>query len=121
VTVELLKTNFFRSLAPWLKTPGKGFNKSVSPDNIIALVRECCDYVHQHTKSLAANRIVASTLFRYAGIELYVRHKIAADFYALRRIVETSGTAEKLGWKLRWSESQADGYLMRLTQKDGLE
>jgi hypothetical protein len=112
ITSDLLRRRYFKSIARTVE-PREDSPKRDRPseEELIPLLRQCCEFVRKNTKSLVPNRIVASTLFRYAGLTLFVEHRIAADFSDLRDWFSDESKASKIGWRLRWQPAQDDGYL----------
>jgi hypothetical protein len=78
------------------------------------LLSNYCEKVQKETTSLAPNRIVASTLFRFAGIKAFVDHEVAIDFRDMTTFFSDEGCATEVGWQLRWQPAQDDGYLTRI-------
>jgi hypothetical protein len=72
ITEEFLRHRFFKAIAPIVER-NDGWSRSERPQEevLIELLRTYCDFVREHTSPLVPNRIVASTLFRYAGISLF--------------------------------------------------
>ena len=83
-------------------------------EHVIKLLNESCEYLCRHTRSLASNRIVASTLFRYMGIILFTQHSAAIDFSDLIKFLTSGKTPDSVTWQLRWLPAQKDGYLTRI-------
>jgi hypothetical protein len=95
----------------FLHSPEPPRKENVPPSEMATLLDGYCELLRRNTQSLAPNRIVASTLFRYAGIMLLTQHRIAADFSDLYNFFSNELTASLCGWRLRWLPAQDDGYL----------
>jgi hypothetical protein len=113
VTKEYLRWQYFKQVAPRLREQSIGKEGRPSQNQMATPLREYCDFVHQNTKSLAPNRIVASTLFRYAGVRFFLEHRIAADFRDLVKVFGDEDFSRDFPWQLRWQPAQDDGYLTR--------
>lgn len=114
VTKEFLRRRFFKVFAPLLVPPEETLKKP-SRAELVNFLTDCCNILLRSTKSLAPNRIVASTLLRYAGVKLFVEHRIAADFRDLTAFLMREESANEFPWRLRWQQAQDDGYLTRVT------
>jgi len=113
LTADYLRRRFFKRIAPWLKKVD-----TASPPNrqiVIEWMIECIETVRKATKSLASDRIVASTFFHYTAITFYVKHRIPVEHWELQTFLQRAENAKELGWELRWSASQGDGYLQRIS------
>lgn len=112
ITGDFLRRRYFNSIARTVE-PRDDSPKRERPSEgeLIPLLRECCEFVRKNTTSLVPNRIVASTLFRYTGLKLFIEHRIAADFSDLLKLFSNEEKASKIGWRLRWQAAQEDGYL----------
>ena len=116
ITKAFVRNRFFKSLGRILSPPPEPRREGpVPPDELAHLLRACCEFIRRNTQSLAPNRVVASTLFRYAGIILFTQQGIAADFADLLAFFSNDATARLCGWRLRWQPAQDDGYLMPVT------
>jgi hypothetical protein len=116
LTQEVLRQRFFGSIVPIIEPAQEPVDREKpAEDKVIELLRGYCRFVSDHTVSLAPNRIVASTLFRYIGISLWVEHRIAADFTGLLGFFSNENRASRIGWRLRWLPAQDDGYLTPVT------
>jgi len=111
ITQRFLRQWYFKSLLRRTVPRDDSGQDKITEELEIAVIRRCCDVVRQHTTSLARNRVVASTLFRFASIVFFVDHSVTVDFIDLLRFCSKQERIAKLGWQLRWSTAQNDGYL----------
>lgn len=114
VTKEFLRRRFFKIYAPCLMDEPSEDTVQTSREQLSSMLNECCEFVAQHTKSLAPNRIVASTLLRYAGVRLYAQHRLVADFSDLISFLSDETKPHAVPWRFRWQPAQDDGYLTRI-------
>lgn len=116
ITKEFLRRRYFKTIAPCLlDAQAQVEEKKPSREELGLLLNECCAFIKRNTKSLAVNRIVASTLFRYAGVVLFAQHRVAVDFRDLFRFFSQDEMSATFPWRFRWQAAQDDGYL---TQSD---
>jgi len=115
ITERFLKQWFFKTIAIRTEISDRHVEKKISEAAAIEVLKRCCDFVRDHTTSLARNRVVASTLFRFASIVFFVEHSVTMDFMDLLHFCSNQERMTKLGWRLRWSTAQNDGYLMPIT------
>jgi hypothetical protein len=117
ITESFLRSQFFGTIAHLVDDDHQCRREHATDEMLIGLLGSYCEFVRQHTSSLAPNRIVASTLFRYAGIKLWVEHGIAADFMKLVEVFSDEKRVSRIGWRLRWLAAQDDGYLTPLRKR----
>lgn len=115
ITQDFLRRWFFKTIARHSEGLDRKIETKVPAATAIEVLRRCCEDIRRKTTSLVPNRIVASTLFRLASIILFTEYSIAVDFADLQQFCATSERANQLGWRLRWSAAQNDGYLMPLS------
>jgi hypothetical protein len=112
ITKTFLRQRYFKSIGEILAPPSSPPREERVPvEQLVSLLRKSCEFIRHNTQSLAPNRIVASTLFRYAGITLFAQHRMPVDFADLLTFFTDETTARLCGWKLRWQPAQDDGYL----------
>jgi hypothetical protein len=115
ITKEYLRWQYFKHIAPCLRDESaEEQQKKLPRTEVIALLKAHCETILRQTKSLAPNRIVASTLFRFVGIRAFIDHKVAIDFRDLIKFFSDEKCAAEVGWQLRWQSGQDDGYLTRV-------
>jgi hypothetical protein len=115
ITQEYLRRWFFRTIARHLEGQGRNIQTKLSRMSAIKILKRCCEELRLRTTSLVPNRIVASTLFRLASIIFFTEHAVAVDFADLHKLCSLPENVDQLGWRLRWSAAQNDGYLMPLS------
>jgi len=112
ITKSFLRNRFFKSIGRILRHPSADHRQGPVPsEELASLLKPICLFIQRNTQSLAPNRIVASSLFRYAGIVLFTQNRIAADFSDMAAFFSNEETARLCGWQLRWQTAQDDGYL----------
>ncbi len=115
LTKESLRWQFFKQFGDCLKdAPAQKSARNLERDEVVKLLAGYCEVVLRETKSLAPNRIVASTLFRFAGIRAFVDNGVAFDFQDLKNFFTNEERAKQVSWQLRWQPAQDDGYLTRI-------
>lgn len=115
LTREYLRWQFFKRFGKCLKDdPAQKSERMLPRNEVIKLLTDYCEIVLRETRSLAPNRIVASTLFRFAGIRAFVDHGVAFDFRDLIKFFADEEHAKQVSWRLRWQPAQDDGYLTRI-------
>jgi hypothetical protein len=115
LTKEYLRWQYFKQIAPCLtESVSAGRRKKLPRNEVTTLLNGFCENVLKETKSLAPNRIVASTLFRFAGVRAFIDHMVALDFRDLIRFFTDEECAKNVQWQLRWQPAQDDGYLTRM-------
>jgi hypothetical protein len=111
ITQDFLRRWFFRTIARYTEGLGRTIETKITASAAADVLRRCCEDVRRSTTSLAPNRVVASTLFRLSSIVFFTEHSVAVDFNDLRQFFSRPENATTLGWRLRWSAAQNDGYL----------
>jgi hypothetical protein len=111
ITQDFLRRWFFKAIARYSEGLGRTIETKLKASTAVDVLRRCCEDVRKSSASLAPNRVVASTLFRLTSIILFTEYSVAVDFSDLRQFFSRPENATTLGWRLRWSAAQNDGYL----------
>jgi hypothetical protein len=91
ITEHFLRRWFFKTIVRHIESSDQQIHTKVSATTAIEVLRHCCDVIRHQTNSLVTNKVVASTLFRFASITLFTEHSftISQIFFTCVRVRNT--------------------------------
>jgi|GEM_PF-6742139 len=86
---------------------------SLATEALIEHLKVYFEDVLKKTKSFMRNRVVASTCFRYIGLQFFLTKNISCNYNFLIKTLSNQSFCRDLGWNFRWIKSEKDGYLIK--------